>query len=319
MKRRVLLSLLSIAVAPARAQARTFRLGMLSPGPGSITAFRQWGLPELAKQGFVEGHNLILESRTSEGRADVLPALAHEIAAFKPDVLIAVSNQVAHILQAIVPSVPIVMAFAGSDPVADGLISSLSHPGGRVTGVVMMAQELDTKRFEFATQLVPTARRIGYLVGPTASDARISALESIAHRLGIALVVVRSHGAGSYEAAFAELSAARVEAVVVASFPGFSSTAESLARAALNARIPSLCEWRHMAEAGCLVGYGAVLAELQRRVGLYVARILRGESPADIPMEQAARFELSINLRTAKALGLTIPGLLMARADELID
>jgi putative ABC transport system substrate-binding protein len=317
--RRALLSLALFAFAPAMAQARTFRVGMLSPGPASISAFRQWALPELAKRGFVEGHNLMLEGRSSEGRAESLPALAHEIAAFKPDVLVAVSNPVAHILRAIVPSVPIVMGFAGTDPVADGLISSLSHTNSRVTGIVMMAQELDTKRFEFATQLMPTARRIGYLVGSTGSEARISALESIARGLGIALVVGRSHGVGGYEAAFAELSAARVEAVVVASFPGFSSNAELLALAALNARIPAFCEWRHMAEAGCLVSYGAVLSELQRRVGLYVARILQGELPSDMPMEQATRFELLINLKTAKALGVKMPALLTARADELIE
>ena len=319
MKRRALLSLLSFAAAPALAQDRKFRLGMLSPGPGSISAFREWALPELAKQGFVEGRNLILVSRFSEGLTESLPTLAREIVASKPDAIVAVSNPVAHVLRAIVPAVPIVMGFAGSDPVADGLVSSLSRPGGRVTGVVMLAEELDTKRFEFATEVVPTARRIGYLVGLTATEARVSAVEGVARRLGIELVVARSPGSDGYEAAFAALSAAGVEAVVVASFPGFSSNAQSLARRALAAGIPSFCEWRHMAEAGCLVGYGAVLAELQRRVGLYVARIFLGEAPGDMAMERAARFELVVNLNTAKVLKLTVPGSLLARADELIE
>ena len=319
MKRRALLSLLTLAAAPALAQERIFRLGMLSTGPGSISAFRRWALPELAKQGFVEGRNLILESRSSQGQTESLPALAREIVASKPDVIVAVSNPVAHILSAIVPDVPIVMGFAGTDPVADGLVSSLSRPGGRVTGVVMLAEELDIKRFEFATEVVPTARRIGYLVGSTASEARVSAIEGLARRLGIDLVVARSTGSDGYEAAFAALAVARVDAVLVASFPGFSSNAQSLARKALTAGLPSFCEWRHMAEAGCLVGYGAVWGELQRRVGLYVARIFLGETPGNMAMERAARFELVVNLKTAKELGLTVPGSLLARADELIE
>lgn len=319
MKRRALLSLLGFAVVPALAQERIFRLGMLSTGPASISAFRRWALPELARQGFVEGRNLILHSRSSEGQTESLPTLAREIAASQPDVIVAVSNPVAHVLRAIVPDVPIVMGFAGNDPVADGLVSSLSRPGGRVTGVVMLAEELDIKRFEFATEVVPAAQRIGYLVGSTASEARVAAIEGVARRLGIELVVARSTGSDGYGAAFAALSAARVEAVLVASFPGFSSNAQSLAKRALAAGVPSFCEWRHMAEAGCLVGYGAVWGDLQRRVGLYVARIFLGEAPGDMAMERAARFELVVNLKTAKELGLTVPGSLLARADELIE
>lgn len=319
MKRRVLLSLLAFAAVPAFAQERIFRLGMLSTGPGSINAFRRWALPELARHGFVEGRNLSLQARSSEGQPGSLPTLAREIAATKPDVVVAVSNPVAHVLSAIIPDVPIVMGFAGSDPMADGLVSSLSRPGGRVTGVVMLAEELDIKRFEFATEVVPAARRIGYLVGSTASEARVSAIEGLARRVGIELVVARSTGSDGYGAAFEALSAARVEAVLVASFPGFSSNAQSLAKRALAAGLPSFCEWRHMAEAGCLVGYGAVYGELQRRVGLYVARIFLGEAPGEMAMERAARFELVVNLKTAKELRLPVPGSLLARADELIE
>jgi putative ABC transport system substrate-binding protein len=292
---------------------------MLSTDGGVIDAFRQWGLPELAQQGFVEGRNLMMESRSSGGMTDPLPALAREILATRPDVVVAVSNRVASVLLSIDAAVPIVMGFAGGDPVAAGLAASLARPGGRVTGVIMLAEELDAKRIEFAHEVTPGARRVGFLVGSTSTAAAVAAVETTARSLGIELVVVRASGADDYGAAFAALSAAQVGALVVGSFPGFSGNAEPLARMALAANLPAFCEWRHMAQAGCLVGYGAVMAELQRRVAFYVVRILRGEAPGEMAMEQAARFELVVNLRTARALGLTVPQSLLARADEVIE
>ena len=319
MRRRALLSLLLAAAHPAVAQDRVFRLGMLSPDGGVIDAFRQWGLLELAQQGFVEGRNLLIESRSSGGMADPLPRLAREILATRPDVVVAVSNRVASVLHAIDAAVPIVMGFAGGDPVASGLAASIARPGGRVTGVIMLAEELDAKRIEFAHEVAPTARRIGFLVGTTASEAPVAVIQLTAHSLGIELVVVRASGANDYGSAIAALSAAHVGALVVASFPGFSGDPGPLADTALAANLPTFCEWRHMAEAGCLVGYGAVMAELQRRVAFYVARILHGEAPGEMAMERAARFELVVNLRTARALGITVPPSLLLRADEVIE
>ena len=271
------------------------------------------------QHGFVEGRNLVMESRTSDGMAEPLPALAREILAARPDVVVAVSSPAAHALRAIDATVPIVMGFAGGDPVAYGLAASLARPGGRVTGVVMLAEELNAKRFEFAREVLPNARRIGFLVGSTFTDTRIAAIEAVARGLGFDLIVVRSSGADGYGAAFAALSAANVEALVVGSFPGFSSDPEPLARMALAARLPTFCEWRHMAEAGCLIGYGAVMAELQRRVAFYVVQIFRGEAPGELAMERATRFELVVNQITARTLGLTIPPALLARADEVIE
>jgi putative ABC transport system substrate-binding protein len=248
-----------------------------------------------------------------------LPALARELLAGRPDVVIAVSNPAAHALRDVNPAVAIVMGFAGNDPVTDGLAASLARPGGRVTGVVMLAEQLDVKRIEFVREVLPDARRIGFLAGVTIAGAPIAILEDAARALRLDLVVVRAGGVETFEAAFATLAAARVEAVVVGSFPGFLNNTPTLARLALAARLPTVCEWRQMAETGCLIGYGPSLEALRRRLAFYIARIFRGEAPGELAMEQAARFELVINLSTARALQLAVPPSLLARADEVIE
>jgi putative ABC transport system substrate-binding protein len=319
MRRRTLLAFLLAAPRPAWAQDRIYRLGVLSTSQLSIDTVREWTLPELAREGFIEGRNLRLEGRSADGAAERLPALARELLAGRPDVVIAVSNPAAHALRDANPAVAIVMGFAGNDPVADGLAASLARPGGRVTGVVMLSEELDVKRIEFAREVLPAAHRIGFLAGSTMASFRVVNAEDAARALGLDLVVVSAGGAETFEAAFATLAAARVEAVVVGSFPSFSGNASTLARLALAARLPTICEWRHMAEAGCLIGYGPSLEALRRRLAFYVARIFRGVAPGDIAMEQAARFELVVNLRTARALAVTLPPVLLARADEVIE
>jgi putative ABC transport system substrate-binding protein len=317
--RRALLSLALAAPALAQAQGRVARLGLLSSGQISIDQFRQWGLPELAREGFIEGRTLSLIARTSNGDAARLTPLAAEILAARPDVIIAVSNPAAHAIRALDAQIPIVMGFAGTDPVADGLAVSLARPGGSVTGVVMLAQELDVKRLEMLRLALPHARRIGLLAGSTFVPSRVPAMEQAARRMGVELVAVSAGVPESFAPAFAALRAARVEALVIASFPGFSTHAAALASLAREAGLATICEWRSMAEAGCLISHGPVNEDLRRQVARHVARILRGQPPGEIPMFQAERFETVVNLRTAREIGVDVPPLVLASAQEVIE
>lgn len=305
--------------APALAQQRVARLGMLSSGQISIDQFRQWGMPELAREGFVEGRTLRLIARSADGDPRRLAPLAQEIIAERPEVVIAVSNPVAHVLRGLAPSLPLVMGFAGTDPVADGLAASLARPGGNVTGVIMLAEELDLKRLELLRLALPGARRIGFLAGSTFAPGRVPAMVTAAARMGVELVPVSAGPPDSFAPAFAALQAAGVEALVIASFPGFSTHAARLALLAADAGLPSICEWRSMAEAGCLISHGAVNEELRRQVARHVARILRGQPPGEIPMFRPERFETVLNLRTARQIGVELPALVLAAAQEVIE
>lgn len=319
-RRRAVLGMLgAIATLPALAQSRPSVLGMLSSGQISVDQFRRWGLPELAREGFVEGRNLLLVTRSAEGDAHRVAPLAAEIMAERPAVVIAVSNPVAHALRAAGPGVPIVMGFAGTDPVADGLAASLARPGGNVTGVVMLAEELDLKRLELIRLALPGARRIGFLAGSTFVPGRVPAMERAAARMGVELVPVSAGPPDSFAPAFATLRAAEVQALVIASFPAFSTHAGTLAALAREAGLPTICEWRSMAEAGCLISHGGVNEELRRQVARQVARILRGQAPGEIPMVQPERFETVLNLRTARQIGVELPPLVLATAQEVIE
>jgi putative ABC transport system substrate-binding protein len=305
--------------APVRAQGRPRRLGVLAPGRFSIEGVRQWTLPELARLGFAEGRNLDVLLRHTDGDPAPLPAMAAELAAARCDVAIAVANPVARLLRAADPRLPIVMGFAGNDPVADGLAESLARPGGLVTGIVMLGEELDTKRLEFARELDPGGAPIGFLAGATLTQVRIARIEAEAAAIGIPIELIRAGGPDSYGPALAALRHAGARVVVVGSFPGFAGAPALLSARAAEAGLPLLCDWRHMAEAGCVLSYGASNAELRRRNAVQVARILRGEAPGLIPMERPDRFELVVNARAAARLGLAIPPLLLARADEVIE
>ncbi|WP_372623561.1 ABC transporter substrate-binding protein [Falsiroseomonas sp.] len=315
-RRAAMLGALGLALAaPARAQRRIHRLGVLAPGRFSIEGVRRWTLPELARLGFVEGRNLEVMLRSTDGEATPLPALAAELGAARLDVAIAVSNPVARLLRAADPRLPIVMGFAGNDPVANGLAESLARPGGLVTGIVMLGEELDTKRLEFARALAPGAAPIGFLAGATLAPDRI---EAEAAALGIPIALARAGGPETYAAALAKLRDGGARVVVVGSFPGFAGNPALLAAHAAEVGLPLLCDWRHMAEAGCAVSYGASNAELRRRNAAQVARILRGEPPGAVPMERPERFELVVNMAVATRLGFDIPPLLLARADEVL-
>jgi putative ABC transport system substrate-binding protein len=290
---------------------------MLSVTSFSVTTWRQDGLPELERLGWREGETLEFLAFTAEGDPGRLQDLASRLAASRPDVAIAVSNPAAQALQAIAPRLPIIMAFAGSDPVADGLAQSIARPGGSVTGVVMLADELNLKRVELAREAFPGGR-VGYLYGTNIAASRITSLIERAQRIGEEVVV--SGGLGTpLDVSFDTFRRAGVSSVVVASSPVLSAAAPQIAALALAAKLPTLTEWRRMVEAGCALSYGPNEADIRRRAARFVGRVLRGERPAEMPMEQPERFELVLNQRTLAAVGANLPAHVLARADEVIE
>jgi putative ABC transport system substrate-binding protein len=275
-------------------------------------------LPKLVREGFVEGRNLVLEIRI--GTAEELPELAKELLATKPDVVLANGPVAIRAVRAATTTVPIVGAAIGEDPIAAGFAASLARPGGNVTGVVMLAPELDAKRLDLFHQAVPTARRVAVL-GPSAMQAKegLVAVRSVAEALGLDVFVVYAEAAADYQAAFAAMRSEGAQGLAILSAPDFFTNASTLAALALEAGLPTVCEWKKMAEQGCLLGYGPDLAEENGRTANYVAHIFRGAAPGELPIEQSTHFEFAINLKTAKALGLTIPPTILARADDVIE
>lgn len=298
------------------AEQRVYRVGVLAPSEGSIAFVREYALPELARRGFAVGRNLAVIERS--GTQDRMPELARELAETRPDVVVAVSDLAIRAVTAAAPGIPVVMSFGGSDPVLSGLAKSLSQPGGNITGVVMLAPELDAKRLALLHEVVPTARRIAVLT-PTRHRQRLVDLQHQAERLGVVLSFAFADKPADYAPAFDSMRASGAQALLVLSAPEFARDAALLSRTATSARLPTMCEWNHMARDGCLIGYGPSNEELRRRTGAYVAQILRGIPPGEIPIEGPTRFDSAVNLRTAASLGLTVPAAILARADEVIE
>ncbi len=325
MIRRVLLLALIVGLggaplgADAQPAARTYRVGYLETGdvrPRPWQAFRE----RLRELGFVEGRNVAFETRSADGRIDQLPGLAAELVRLKVDVIVTAGSPATHAAKGATSSIPVVMA-TGGDPVALGLVRSLARPGGNVTGLTTLSRELSGKRVEMLREVLPRASRMGLLWH---RSSEIDALtrretEAAAHALGIPLTAVGVDGPDEFAPAFSALVADRAGAVLVATSPMFFGHRRQLADLALKHRMPSIFAFREYAEAGALMAYGPSYSELFQRAAGYVDRILRGARPADLPVEQPTKFELTINVRTAKALGLTIPSPVLARADELIQ
>jgi putative ABC transport system substrate-binding protein len=249
-----------------------------------------------------------------------MPELAREAIATKPDVVVAVSNVAILAVKEASSTVPIVMSFFGEDPVAKGLANSLARPGGSATGVAMMAAQLDGKRASLLHEFVPAARRIAILSGrPPRNVGGAEEAQRVARELGLETDVFYADEPADYVAAFAGMRTARSEALIILSAPDFFRDAALLSRLALEAGLPTVCEWASMARDGCLIGYGPNYDALWRRPADYVARILRGDKPGELPIEQPALFEFAVNLKTAKALGLTIPESALQRADEVFE
>jgi len=326
LRRREVIALLGAAAAwplAARAQQPSVpAIGFLSSrspseSEGVVTAFRR-GLRET---GFIEGRNLAIAFRWAEGRYDRLPGLAAELVGRNVGVIVTTGGTVsARAAKSATSTIPIVSVFGG-DPVADGLVASFARPGGNLTGLSILVRELMPKRLELLAEMVPQAGAIALLVNPSNPNAEriIREVQEAARTKGVQLHVLKAGTEGEIDAAFASLVELHAGALVVAADPFFNSRREQLVALAARHAVPAIYEWREFATAGGLISYGTSLSAVYRQVGIYTGRILKGEKPADLPVQQPTTFELVVNLNTAKALGLTVPPSILARADEVIE
>jgi putative ABC transport system substrate-binding protein len=326
MNRRELLLLLGCAMTAAgalRAQQKAMPvigfLGGTSSGPmaPSLAAFRQG----LSETGYVEGQNLAIEYRWAEGSYDRLPALAADLVSRKVDVIVA-SGALPSALAAknATSSIPIVFTGVG-DPVGVGLVASLARPGGNLTGFDLMSTELMPKRFELLSELVPQANVMALLVNPNyANTGRIIRdVQEAARAKGLQLQILKAGNESEIDSAFALLAELHAGALLVGADPFFNSRREQLVTLASRHSVPASYEFGEFAAAGGLMSYGSNPTAIARQVGIYAGRILKGEKPSDLPVQQPTRFELVVNLKTAKALGLTVPPSILAGADEVIE
>lgn len=296
---------------------RVFRLAQIGPSKASSDYTRAVTIPELAKLGFVEGKNLLVLDRYGEESS--MPRLMLALLAEKPDVIVAIGNDAVKSAAEATKTIPIV-GF-GPDVIFLGLAESLSRPRGNVTGVLIIAAELDVKRLEILSQAMPTARRFSALLMPTSvqRDASEHAMRKFAVEAGLSLHVLDAARPAEYPGAFAKMKVAGAEAAIITANAIFYRDGAQLAGLALQARLPTVCEWADMAEMGCMIGYGPNRGELRRRIAHLVARIFGGTVPGDLPIEAPAHFELAVNLKVARSLGVVIPADLLARADMVIE
>ncbi|MET3840538.1 ABC transporter substrate-binding protein [Bradyrhizobium sp. OAE829] len=294
-------------------------LNNLSPGAIArpVTAFHE-GLKEA---GYIEGRNLAIEYRWAESHSDLLTELAADLARRQVAVIVATGGGASALAaKAATTTIPIVFSSA-TDPLELGLVASLNQPGGNATGVHVMTNSLEAKRMGLLHELVPNAATFAVLVnrGTPGADSQLKEAETAAHAVARKLQVLKADSEPELENAFATLAKQDTEALLVAADPFFNAHRQQIVALAERYAIPAIYEFREFAAAGGLMSYGISLAEAYRRIGLYTGRILQGAKPADLPVMQPTRFELVINLKVAKVLGITVPPMLLARADEVIE
>ena len=322
-RRDTLLALVALGAVPlaARAQpiakpARIAYLHFSSPEASGylLDAFKQ-GLLDL---GYIEGKNIVFEVRWAMGQAGRLPDLAKELVALKPDAIAALSLSTARAAQNATTTIPIVIASI-SDPIGLGFVKSLAHPGGNITGLSTMAHDYIPKLLELVQTVVPKRSRIAILVGFDANRAMIKNLQTAAEASGASLLAIDANTAAEIEPGFARMARESVKAVIVLPSSLFTLHRRQTAEFAAKYRIPSVFTSREFTEAGGFMSYGADYADQNRQAATYVDRILKGAKPEDLPIEQPTTLNLAINLRTAKALGITMPKELLLRADKVIE
>ena len=281
-----------------------------------IAAIRQ-GLKDA---GYIEGRNVAIKYRSGDGRFDRLPAMAAELAADAPAAIIALAPAAALAAKAATTTIPVVFAI-GADPVDLGLVSSLNRPGGNVTGVTFFVNTLGAKRLELLRELVPSAARIGFLVNPAnpTSESQVADVRAAARERRVDLLIVNAGSERDIDAAFASLVQQRANAIIVGADGFFLSRRDQLVGLAARHALPTIYYLREFADIGGLISYGASITDAYRLTGGYVGRILKGEKPADLPVQQTVKFELAINLKTAKSLGLAVPLIMQMSADEVIE
>ena len=325
MKRRDFITLLGGAAfawpLAARAQQPAIPVvGFLRNTPSTsfdhiVAAFRQG----LGEAGFVDGHNVAIQQRWAEGRDDRLPALLADLISLKAAVIVA-NTAGAFAAKAAATTVPVVFA-TGSDPVRDGLVASLNRPGGNFTGVIFITSELGTKRLELLRQLVPKATTVAMLVMPSGQETELEQVDvaKAAQALGLQLVVADATSRPEIETAFATFAQRRADAALVGTGALTNSHSEAIVALAARHSIPTIYSLREYVSVGGLMSYGTSITDAYRQAGIYAGRILKGERPADLPVMQSTKFDLVLNLKTAKALGLDVPDRLLALADEVIE
>jgi ABC-type uncharacterized transport system substrate-binding protein len=325
-KRREFISLVGGATAwplAARAQQSAIPvigfLGSASPDlwADRLRAFRQG----LSETGYVEGNNVAIEYRWAEGQPDRLPALAADLVRNRITVMATPDTPATLAAKAVTATIPIVF-YTAADPVELGFIANLARPGGNLTGVTILGVELGPKRLELLHELVPTATTIALLVNPTEpalSEPITRDLQTAARALGLKLHVLQASTESDFDAAFATLIQLRADGLVIGPQALFSTRSERLAALALRHAVPTIFQFHPFTAAGGLMSYGSSYRDGYRLAGIYTGRILKGEKPADLPVQQSTKVELIINLKTARALSLTVPISLLGRADEVIE
>jgi putative ABC transport system substrate-binding protein len=331
LKRREFISLLGAAAAwplAARAQqaAKVARIGFMVTG--SLASPEQRATTDsfvqgLRERGYVEGENIVIEYRYADGKIERFAELANELVRLNLDLIVASNTPAARAAKQATTTIPIVVPVMG-DPIGDGLVASLARPSGNITGMTFLGPELATKRLELLKQALPTISRVAALWHPGAygeSTMRqmLGAMEAGAGNLSVRLQFVEVQGAGEFDRAFSAMTRERADALVVLPSPMLFIERRHIVDLATRHRLPSIAMAREFVALGGLMAYGASLRDLFRRAGVYVDKILHGAKPADLPVEQPTKFELVINLKTAKALGIEMPDKLLVSADEVIE
>jgi len=326
-RRRFIASLGTTIALPCVAAAQQKEMPVIgflaaTGSPGGLTGPLRAALRQgLSETGYVEGQNVAIENRWAEGRYDRLPALAADLVGRKVDLIVTSGGPPSALAaKSATSTIPIVFTGAG-DPVALGLVASLARPGGNITGFSLLSVDLTSKRLELLCDLVPQARVIALLMNPDSpqTEPTIRDVQEAAHARGVQLPVLKASTESQIDSAFASLVQLKAGGLVVDADAFFIVRREQIVALAARHAVPAICAWREYATAGGLITYGTSLAAVYRQVGIYAGKILNGAKPADLPVPQPMTFELVVNLKTAKALGLTVPPLILARADEVIE
>ena len=313
---------LGLLAAPLGAEAqqagKVYRIGWLTPLTGVRPTFRD----ALRDLGWVEGRTIAFEVRSADGHRERLPELAADLVRSNVDVIVAVAPTAIRAAKRATTKIPIVMAWwGGPDLVESGIIASFARPGGNITGIHMLLVALDAKRLDLLRQAVPKARKVAVLIHDRQLfEEQLPSVREVARTSGLELHIVDTRESDrGYEGAFESIVQAGADALLVMSSPDFSRDRKLIMELAARRRIPAIYDWGFTAREGGLMGYGTTFAELDRRAAALVDKILKGARPADLPIEQPTKFEFVINLKTAKALGLTIPQSVLIRADQVIE
>jgi putative ABC transport system substrate-binding protein len=325
MRRREFISLVGGAAAGwpgvARAQPALPVVGFLSPTSAQAYARQSAAFREgLQQAGYREGQNMAIEYRWADNQNDRLPAFAVDLVRRQVTVIASTGLPATLAAKLATPTISIVFQ-TGFDPVETGLVTGLNRPDGNLTGVTTFALELEPKRLELLRELVPGASAVGVLFNPDTrgSENRLSELYAAARTLGLQLHILHASNERDFDTIFASLGQLKIGALAIGADAFFNSRSEQLAALALRYAVPTIYQFREFVAAGGLVSYGGSLTDAHRLVGVYTGRILKGEKPADLPVQQVTKVELIINLRTAKTFGIAVPPTLLARADEVIE